>query len=173
MTPLHHFRARQKLLNGQLPVTASLGPAPTTTVPSSSSSLLAPAPYRPSISNTSTNQKQRWGPQGQIALQASSSSADKADITRLQAVIANMTGGPEQYACTGMPSAHDPYAHVSLLSSARPRPFYCCLHGYNNIYDGTTCNVMRANPEYTAYQKNAQSADGTGGNPFFCIQLCL
>ncbi len=72
-----------------------------------------------------------------------------------------MTGGPEQYAYTGMPSAHDPYAHVSLLSSARPRPFYCWLHGYNNnTHDGTTCNVMRANPEYTAYKKmrNLQTA---------------
>ena len=125
----------------------------------------APAPYRPSMPNTSTNQRQRWGPQGQIALQASSSGPDQTEIARLQAVIANMTGSPGQHAYTGMSSAHDPYSHVSLLSSARPRPFYCWLHGYNNTHDGVTCNVMRANPEYTAYQKNAATPDGTGGNP--------
>ena len=115
--------------------------------------------------NTSTNQRQRWGPHGQIALQASSSGPDQTEIARLQAVIASMTGGPGQHAYAGMPSAHDPYSHVSLFSSARPRPFYCWLHGYNNTHDGATCNVMRANPEYTAYQKNAASPDGTGGNP--------
>ena len=125
----------------------------------------APAPYRPSITNTSTNHRQRWGPQGQIALQASSSGPDQTEIARLQAVIANMTGSPGQHAYAGMPSAHDPYSHVSLLSSARPRPFYCWLHGYNNTHDGATCNVMRANHEYTAYQKNAATPDGTGGNP--------
>ncbi len=70
-----------------------------------------------------------------------------------------MTGGP----CR-QPTTHDPYPHVSLLSTARPRPFYCWLHGYNHTHDGATCNVMRANPEYTAYEKNAASPDGTGGN---------
>ena len=124
----------------------------------------APAPYRPST-NTSTHHRPKWGPNGQIALQASSSGPDQIKIARLQAVIANMTGGPGQHAYTGMPSDKDPYSHVSLLSSARPRPFYCWLHGYNNTHDGVTCNVMRAQPEYTAYQKNATSPDGTGGNP--------
>jgi hypothetical protein len=77
-----------------------------------------------------------------------------------------MTGSPGQYASNGMPSAPDPYSDVSLLSSApRPRPFYCWLHGFNNTHDGVTCNVMRANPEYTSYQKNASSPDDTGGNP--------
>ncbi len=89
-------------------------------------------------------------------MQAFSSGPDKAEIARLQAVIANMTGRPGQYASTGMPSAPDPYSDASLLSSARPRPFYCWLHGFN---------IMRANPEYTSYQKNATSPDGTGGNP--------
>ena len=124
-----------------------------------------PAPNRPRMPNTGTNQRQRWGPHGQIALQASSSEPDQDEIARLQAVIANLTCGPGQHAYAGMPSAPNPYSHVSLLSSARPRPFYCWLHGYNTTHDGVTCNVMRANPEYTAYQKNATSPDGTGGNP--------
>ena len=128
----------------------------------------APAPYRPSTNtSTRTHHRPKWGPNGQIALQAqaSSSNPDQIEIARLQAVIANMTGGPGQHAYNGMPSDKDPYSHVSLLSSARPRPFYCWLHGYNNTHDGVTCNVMRAQPEYTAYQKNATSPDGTGGNP--------
>ena len=125
----------------------------------------APAPYRPSMPNTSTTHRHRWGPQGQIALQASSSGPDQTEIARLQAVIAHMAGSPAQHAYAGMPSPTDPYSHVSLLSSARPRAHYCWLHGYNNTHDGATCNVMRANPEYTAYQKNAASPDGTGGNP--------
>jgi hypothetical protein len=49
-----------------------------------------PAPYRPSMPNTSTNQRQRWGPHGQIALQASSSGPEQTEIARLQAVIANI-----------------------------------------------------------------------------------
>ena len=128
----------------------------------------APAPYRPSMPNPPTTQRQpsqRWGPQGPLALQASSSGPEQAEIARLQAVIASMAGSPVQHAYAGMPSPSDPYSHVSLLSSARPRAHYCWLHGYNNTHDGATCNVMRANPEYTAYQKNAASPDGTGGNP--------
>jgi hypothetical protein len=93
----------------------------------------APAPHRPSMPNTSTNQRLRWGQQGQIAMQASSSGPEQTEIARLQAVIANMTGGPEQHAYTGMPSAHVPYSHVSLLSSARPRPFYCWLHDLKSL----------------------------------------
>ncbi len=88
-----------------------------------------------------------------MTMQASSSGPDKAEIARLQAVIANMKGRPGQYASNGMPSAPDPYSDVSLLSTARPRPFYCWLHGFNNSHDGVTCNIMRANPEYTSYQK--------------------
>ncbi len=60
-----------------------------------------------------------------MAMQASSSGPDKVEIARLQAVIANMTSSPGQYASNVMPSAPDPYSDVSLLSSARPRPFYC------------------------------------------------
>jgi hypothetical protein len=40
-----------------------------------------------------------------MAMQASSSGSDKVEIARLQAVIANMTGSPGQYASNGMPSA--------------------------------------------------------------------
>ncbi len=65
-------------------------------------------PYRSSNPNTGNHQRVRWGPQGQIAMRASSSCPDKAEIARLQAVIANMTGRPGQYASTGMPSAPDP-----------------------------------------------------------------
>ena len=72
----------------------------------------APASYRPST-NTSTH-RPKWGPNGQIALQAqaSSSGPDQIEIARLQAVIANMTGGPGQHAYNGMPSDKDPYSHV-------------------------------------------------------------
>ncbi len=63
-----------------------------------------------------------------------------------------MTGGPGKYASNGMPSAPDPYSDAALLSSARTRSLYCWLHGYNNTHDGITCNVMRANPNYTSYQ---------------------
>jgi hypothetical protein len=45
-----------------------------------------------------------------MAMQASSSVPDKVEIARLQAVIANMTGSPGQYASNGMPSAPDPYS---------------------------------------------------------------
>ncbi len=95
-------------------------------------------PYRSSNSNTGNHQRARWGPQGQIAMQASSSGTDKAEIARLQAVIANMTGRLGQYLSTGMPSAPDLYSDVFLLSSARPRPFYCWLHGFNISHDGVT-----------------------------------
>jgi hypothetical protein len=71
-------------------------------------------PYRPSNPNTGNHQKARWGPQGQMVMQASSSVPDRAEIARLQAVIANMTGSPGQYASNGMPSAPDPYSDVSL-----------------------------------------------------------
>ena len=125
----------------------------------------APAPYRPSMPNPPTTQRSRWGPQGQIALLASSSGPEQAEIARLQAVIATMAGSPAQHAYAGMLSPTDPYSHASLSSSARPRQFYCWLHGYNNTHEGATCNVMRSNPEYTAYQKSAASPDGTGGNP--------
>ncbi len=74
-------------------------------------------PYRSSNPSTGNHQRVRWGPQGQIAMQASSSGPDKAEIARLHAVIANMTGRPGQYASTGMPSAPDPYSDVTLLSS--------------------------------------------------------
>jgi hypothetical protein len=92
----------------------------------------------------------------------------RAEIVRLQAVIANMMGGPVHYASNGMLSAlPDPYSDAALLSAARLRPFsfYCWLHGYKNTHDGITCNVMHANPEYASYQNNASSPDGTGGNP--------
>ena len=77
-------------------------------------------PYRSSNPNTGNHQRVRWGPQGQMAMQASSSGPDKAEIARLQAVIANMTGRPGQYASTGMPSAPDPYSDVSLLFGQAP-----------------------------------------------------
>jgi hypothetical protein len=80
--------------------------------------------YRSSSPNTGNHQRVRWGPQGQMAMQSSSSGPDKAEIARLQAVNANMTGRPGQYASTGMSSAPDPYSGVSLLSSTRPRPFH-------------------------------------------------
>jgi hypothetical protein len=82
-------------------------------------------PYRSGNPNTGNHQRVRWGPQGQMAMQASSSGPDKAELARLQAVIANMTGRPGQYASNGKPSAPDPYSDVSLLSSARPHTFYC------------------------------------------------
>ena len=166
MTPLHRFRVRPK--RSRLRATASLGPATNPTNRNTTSLLrhrprtvpVCPTPLPPNDNLASAG-----GPQGPLALQASSSGPEQAEIARLQAVIATMAGSPAQHAYAGMPEAHHPYSHVSLLSSARPRPFYCWLHGYNNTHDGATCNVMRANPEYTAYQKNAASPDGTGGNP--------
>ncbi len=153
MILLHRFQEQPKLSNMLPPAIVSLGPAPTTAPSSSSSRLVRPRTHRSSNPNTGNHQRVRWGPQGQIAMQASSSGPDKAEIARLQAVIANMTGRPGQYASTGMPSAPDPYSDVSLLSLARPRPFYWWLHGFNISQDGVTCNIMRANPEYTSYQK--------------------
>ena len=58
----------------------------------------APAPYRPSMPNTSTTPRPRWGPLGQIALQASSSGPEQTEIARLQAIIATMAHGPVQHA---------------------------------------------------------------------------
>ncbi len=80
----------------------------------------APAPYRSSMPNTSTNQRLRWGPQGQISMQALSSGPEQTEIARLQAIIATMAHGPVQHAYNGIPSAPDPYSHVSMLSSTKP-----------------------------------------------------
>ncbi len=136
MILLHRSQERPKLSNALPPATVSLGPAPTTAPRCSSSRLVRPRTVRVTPASTGNHQRDRWGPQGQIAMQASSSGPGKAEIVRLHAVIANMTGRPGQYASTGMPSAPDPYSDVSLLSSARHRPFYCWLHGFNTSHDG-------------------------------------
>ncbi len=66
-------------------------------------------PYRPCNPNTGNHQKARWGPQGQMAMQASSSVPDRVEIARLQAVIANMNGMPSAPTLTlTSPSCHQP-----------------------------------------------------------------
>jgi hypothetical protein len=54
---------------------------------------------------------------------------------------------------------------ATLLSSARPREFYCWLHGWNNTHNGSDCKVMGTNTEYTFTMRNATGPDNTGGNP--------
>jgi hypothetical protein len=52
-----------------------------------------------------------------------------------------------------------------MSSCARPRHYYCWLHGWNNTHNGGQCNVMGSNQEYTQQMKAATSSNGTGGNP--------
>jgi hypothetical protein len=54
---------------------------------------------------------------------------------------------------------------ATLLSSARPRKFYCWLYGWNNTHHGTTCKIIGADAPYTGTMKAATGPKNTGGNP--------
>jgi hypothetical protein len=48
---------------------------------------------------------------------------------------------------------------------ARPRAYYCWLHGWNTSHNSPQCRKMMASPEYTPLMRAAASPEGNGGNP--------
>ena len=60
----------------------------------------------------------------------------------------------------GMPVYPPAHTNATLASSARPRRYYCWLHGWNNSHDGVDCKVMTNDMEYTAQMRNATSEIG-------------
>ena len=99
--------------------------------------------------------------------------ADVAEIQRLNEAMAAMgssSGYGTQY---GMLPPPTPPANAYMSASARPRQFYCWLHGWNNTHNGAQCNIMGANQEYTHQMKAATTPHGTGGNPKIGVPLLL
>ena len=110
---------------------------------------------------------QRWGPNGPVILAAHTSDPDPRDakIEQLTAQLAGMTAAQSYGASNGMPDGHQESSQSTLFSSARPRAFYCWLHGWNNSHHGGQCKVMTNDTAYTARMKSATGPHGTGGNP--------
>jgi hypothetical protein len=72
-----------------------------------------------------------------------------AEMQRLQSALAAQTGAYYPGATFDMPVAQQ----TTLLSSARPREFYCWLHGWNNTHNGDTCKIMAKQILYRSYEK--------------------
>ena len=137
----------------------------------------APRERRPRKSKKGKQQQQqhrypRWGPTGPMAFAATPLAPTLpdvapyvAEIQRLTEAMAAMASSPGYGAHYGMLVPPTPPANAHMASSARPRQYYCWLHGWNNSHNGDQCNVMRANQEYTQQMKAATSPNGTGGNP--------
>ena len=121
----------------------------------------------------------RWGPNGPVVFSAAAPPIALdiahyvAENQRLHAAMTAMGGSPSAGGHFGMPVPPMHPANAYLSSTARPRQFYCWLHGYNNTHNGCHCNVMGANPEYTSQMKAATSPNGTGGNPKVGVPVCL
>ncbi len=88
-----------------------------------------------------------------------------AKIEQLAALLAGMTTAPGYGGHMGMPVDSQGPPQTTLFSSARPRAYYCWLHGWNNSHNGKDCKVMTNDPAYTAGMKNATGPHGTGENP--------
>jgi hypothetical protein len=73
--------------------------------------------------------------------------------------------GPVYGANFGMPLYPPANTIATLASSARPRRYYCRLHGWNNSHDERDCQVMTNDTQYTVQMRNATSEIGSGGNP--------
>ena len=121
----------------------------------------------------------KWSPTGPVAFTAATTAdlarnpADVAEIQRLNeamAAIGSSSGYGTQY---GMLPPPTPPANAYMSSSARPRQFYCWLHGWNNTHNGAQCNVMGADRAYTQQMKSATTPNGTGGNPKIGVPVWL
>ena len=110
---------------------------------------------------------QRWGPNGPVILAAHTSGPDPRDakIDELTALLAGMTAAPGYGGHVGMPVPPQASLQANVSSSARPRAYYCWLHGWNNSHNGQACKIMTNDPAYTAGMKRATGPHGTGGNP--------
>ncbi len=73
-------------------------------------------------------------------------SANAARIAALTAQVAYMTTASTYKRQCDMPA---PLNHAFLSSSARPREFYCWLHGWNNTHKGNVCSVMTRDNQCT------------------------
>ena len=119
-----------------------------------------------------TNQRTpRWSPHGPTLLAATEAAPPDympyiAEIQRLQGALAAHTGPYQLGADFGMPVALQ-------ATSARPREFYCWLHGWNNTHNGTTCKIMGTNTSYTPTMKSATGPTNTGGNPKIGVPVHL
>jgi hypothetical protein len=67
-----------------------------------------------------------------------------------------MTAAPTYERQFDMPALLD---HAFLSSSARPREFYCWLHGWNNTHKGNVCSVMTRDNQYKVEMRIAASPD--------------
>ncbi len=95
-----------------------------------------------------------------------------AEIQRLQSVLAAQNGSPYHAPHFDMPVDLQ-LQQATLLSSARPREFYCRLDEWNNTHHGATCKIMESNTAYTHGMKIATVPDNTGGNPKFGVPVHL
>jgi hypothetical protein len=110
----------------------------------------------------------RWGPTGAVNSAAHTTpQADPrdAEMAELRAQVAALMSGPVYGANFGMPVYPPANTNATLVSSARPRRYYCWLHGWNNSHDGRDCKVMTNDTHYMAQMCNATSEIGSGGNP--------
>jgi hypothetical protein len=73
--------------------------------------------------------------------------------------------GPVYGANFGIPVYPPANTNATMASSARPRRYYCWLHGWSNSHDGCDCKVVTNDTQYTAQTRNATSEIGSGGNP--------
>jgi hypothetical protein len=77
----------------------------------------------------------RWGPYGAVNSAAHTyPQADPrdAEMAELKAQLAALMSGPVYGANFGMPVYPPANTNATLASSARPRRYYCWLHGWNN-----------------------------------------
>jgi hypothetical protein len=118
------------------------------------------------------NRYPRWSPTGPKAFAATPPAPTLPDVTsyvaeiqRLNEAMAAMASSSGNGTHYGMPVPPYSPTYAHMASSARPRQYYCWLHGWNNTHNGSQCNVMGADQEYTQQMKAATSPNGTGGNP--------
>ena len=169
--------------------------AQSTASPFSGAATPAPAPQPNKRNNkkgrnTRRAQKPDWGPQGTSrTLQyppnfsgsivgppvvpqtvAALEAQYRGEIQRLTALLATNTITntlPLQYGATtgdyGDFSAF--FSRPAGQQTARPRPFFCWLHGWNISHNSPDCRVMASNPQYTAGMRTATDPESSGGNP--------
>jgi hypothetical protein len=118
---------------------------------------------------TPSSRTNRWGPTGAVANLAANTTLQvnprDAQLAALTAQVAALMADPNYGGNFGMPVYPPAHTNATLASSARPRRYYCWLHGWNNSHDGVDCKVMTNDMEYTAQMRNATSEIGSGGNP--------
>jgi hypothetical protein len=115
---------------------------------------------------TTSSRTNHWGPTGAVTnLAANTTPQVDAQLAALTAQVAALMAAPNYGGNFGMPVYSPAHTNAILVSSARPRRYYCWLHGWNNSHDGVDCKVMTNDMQYTAQMCNATSEIGSGGNP--------